>query len=99
MTDSPKFGTGKEYLLLFLRPSIFPPGFGECQFIGRVIFIDSADILDGFLANRFGNHKFEIAKPQIRIKAFTRGFLSQVRDPRRPGIVGGEDHERLVHGV
>lgn len=38
------------------------------EFVGDVVFVDVADILHGFTANRVGSDKFNIVEPEVGVE-------------------------------
>jgi hypothetical protein len=43
-------------------------GFFQCELIGDVVFVDVADVLNGFLPYFLGYHKLDISEPLIGVK-------------------------------
>src|SRR5262245_52891594 len=66
------------------------------QFVSQVILVDPSDVAHGLLADAAGGHVFDVVEPAVRIETVRRCFLAESRDPRRPGVVGGEREESLL---
>jgi hypothetical protein len=67
---------------------------GLCLFqshgVCHIIFVDVADVLNGFLVDVLCGYHFHIAKPFVGIEAIGLGLFAQAYDSVLAGVVGGK---------
>ena len=67
-------------------PTLFKPGSAapsgrrttvsliQHQFVGHVVLVDVADVLDGLAADALGRDPFDVAEPDVAVQPAFRGF-------------------------
>ena len=65
------------------------------RFVGQVILVDVADVLDGFGADFAGSDEFDIVEPTIRVVTLGSGHAPQFFYSIRPGVVRSQGEESL----
>src|SRR5215467_11476483 len=68
----------------------------ELQAIRRIIFVDVADVLDGFLTQAFGSDDFDVVEPLVRVQATMLRLLPNFGDAAGSGVVARESEKRAV---
>src|SRR5215831_18863253 len=70
----------------------------QCHFVGNIVFVDTADVPYGLLADVLCSHQLHIAEPDIGIESFLFCLFSQPYDSIRTGVICSECEQCLVRG-
>ena len=58
--------------------------------IGKVVLVNVADVLNGFLADILGRNIFDVAEPNVRIESLRLSLLAKLSNAGRTCVVGSK---------